>query len=268
MKIIDEAMDQCLLCIGYDFAEDSPSQREVARREFGPGVGQKEWWRYHNAHLGLRTLVAYSGRRPVGHIEFIPIEHAPRPVTGDSLSFVVCLYVAAASRGKGIGKALLKAAEAEVTGHAAGLAVMAAWTGPSVPARFFTHMGFHPVATRGDQCLLNLPFDRAYSPRFLPVRYQPRLSARRVTIDFFHCPQCPYSAFVLDRLRHRARQTDRLDLNVIPVSDRSSIEAWGLADTILLNGRPIATTPFDLSAVLLRIEAALLARGDSSIRLN
>ncbi len=120
-------------------------------------------------------------------------------------------------------------------------------------------MGYHPVATRGDQCLLNRPFDRAYSPLFLPILYQPRLDARRVTIDFFHCPQCPYSAFVLDRLRRRARQTDQLDLHVIPVSDRRTIEAWGLADTILLNGRPIATTPFDLSAVLLHIEGALLA---------
>lgn len=259
MKIIDEAMDQCLLCIDYDFTEDSPSQREVARREFGSGVSQKEWWRYQHAHLGLRTLVAYSGRRPVGHIEFMPIEHAPRPVTGDGLAFIICVYVAPDSRRQGIGKALLEAVESEVTGHAAGLAVMAAWTGPSVPARFFTHMGYHPVATRGDQCLLNRPFDRAYSPRFLPILYQPRLDARRVTIDFFHCPQCPYSAFVLDRLRRRARQTDQLDLHVIPVSDRRTIEAGGLADTILLNGRPIATTPFDLSAVLLHIEGALLA---------
>lgn len=258
MKIIDEAMDQCLLCIDYDFAQDSPSQREVARREFGSGVSQKEWWRYQHAYLGLRTLVAYIGRRPVAHIEFIPIEHAPRPVAGIGLAFIICLYVAPDRRQQGIGTALLQAAESEVRGHATGIAATAAWTGPSVPARFFTHLGFHPIATRGDQCLLNRPFDRAYSPRFLPVRYQPRLDARCITVDFFHCPQCPYSAFVLERLRRRARQTDRLDLRVLPVPDRSAIEALGLADTIILNGKPIATTPFDLSAVLLHIERALL----------
>ncbi len=260
MKIIDEAADQTLLCIGYDFSKDSPSEREVSRHEFGAGIEQKEWWRYQHSHLGLRTLVAYSGRRAVGHIEFLPIEHAPRPVSGCGLIFIDCLFVAPDARRQGIGEALLEAAKAEVKGHAEGLAAVARWTGASVQARYFTHRGFHPVATRGDRCLLSLPFDRAYSPRFLPLRFQPKVDPRRSTLDFFHCPQCPYSALVLDRLQQWARRTPDLDLQLHPVMDRTDVETWGEADAILLNGKPIATSPLDLSDVLLHVERAMAER--------
>jgi hypothetical protein len=111
MKVLDEAMDQCLLCIDYAFDQDSPANREVSLRRLQPGIRQKEWWRYHHVYRGLRTLVAYEGSRAVGHVEFMPIEYAPRPVVGQHLAFpTACMWRLARSRG---GRRLLEAAEHE-----------------------------------------------------------------------------------------------------------------------------------------------------------
>ncbi len=260
MKIIDEAVDQCLLCIDFDSDQDCPSYREVARSRFQPGVMQKEWWRYHHAYLGLRTLVAYQGRRAVGHVEFLPIEHAPRPVEGQGLAFIDCLMVAEDARGQGVGRALLEAAEGEARRRYAGMAVLCQWTRPAMPARFFTHLGYHPVATRGDEWLLNKPFGRAYSPRLLPVHYTPRRAARRVAVDFFHCPQCPRSGRALDLLRRRARVLPRVDLRVIDTGERPAIETWGIANAVFVDGRRAGRVPLDALEVGQELDQALAAQ--------
>src|SRR3990170_4976996 len=105
MKIIDDAMDQCLICIGYTFEHDTPLDRDIALGNFMPGVRQKVWWRWYQTYLGLRTLVAYIGPRPVGHIEFMPVDYAPRPVAGERLMMINCLLVARDVRGQGVGRA-------------------------------------------------------------------------------------------------------------------------------------------------------------------
>jgi GNAT superfamily N-acetyltransferase len=260
MRILDEAMDQCLLCIGYDFAQDSPSQREVARNRYQPGVQEKEWWRYQHIHLGLRTLVAYEGRQAVGHIEFIPIEHAPRPIGGKNLVFIDCLYVAPHARRRGLGRALLEAAEAIARQRADGMAVLTNWSDPTMPSRFFCHHGYHPVAARGDQMLLNKPFRRAYSPHFLRMRYDPLARTDRIALDFFHCPQCPFSGLVLKQLAPWAARRPDVDLQVRETGERSQVEDWGIAHAIFVDGRPVPGFPPDLAGVHHALESARASR--------
>jgi GNAT superfamily N-acetyltransferase len=254
MKVIDEAMDQCLLCIDYAFDQDSPSNREVSMRRLQPGIRQKEWWRYHHVHRGLRTLVAYEGPRAVGHVEFMPIEYAPRPVSGHNLAFINCLYVTPEARGRGVGAGLLEAAEHEVRERADGMAVLARWAGPVLPARFFIETGYQPIGSRQGEALLNKPFRRAASPHFLPVRVLPRQSEGRIPVDFFHCPQCPYSGWVLHQLQREGQLTaPEIDLRVIETSEREVVELWGVANAVYIDGRPFGSVPLNL----LEIEHAL-----------
>ena len=261
MKVIDEAMDQCLLCIDYAFDHDSPSNREVSLRRLQPGVRQKEWWRYHHAYLGLRTLVAYEGPRPVGHIEYMPIEHAPRPVAGHNLAFINCLHVSPHARGRGVGSGLVEAAERQVRDHTDGMAVLASWSGPSLPAHFFIETGFQPVGSRQGEALLNKPFRRASSPHFLPVRFLPRTSEGRIPVDFFHCPQCPYSGWVLHKLQ-REGQLDApdVDLRLYDTGDRQAVEMWGVSNRVYIDGRPIGSVPLNLLEIEHGLAQARAAR--------
>lgn len=261
MKVIDEAMDQCLLCIDYAFDQDSPSNRQVSLERLQPGIRQKEWWRYHHTYLGLRTLVAYEGPRAVGHIEFMPIEYAPRPVSGHNLAFINCLYISPDFRGRGIGAGLLEAAEREVQAHADGMAVLARWTGPAFPAHFFIEHGYQPVGSRQGEALLNKPFRRAASPRFLPVRLLPRLVADRIPVDYFHCPQCPYSGWVLHQLqRGGALDAPDIDLRLIDTGERQAIELWGVANTVYIDGRAVGSVPLNLIEIEQGLSQARAAR--------
>lgn len=254
MKIIDEAMDQCLLCIDYAFDQDSPSNRETSLRRLQPGIRQKEWWRYQHIHRGLRTLVAYEGPRAVGHVEFMPIEHVPRPVSGHNLTFINCLYVAPEARGRGVASGLLRAAEHEACDRADGMAVLARWGGPALPAHFFIEFGYQPIGSRQNEALLNKPFRRAASPHFLPVRVLSRETEARIPVDFFHCPQCPYSGWALHQLQRPGQLTAAdVDLRVIETGERQAVEVWGVASGVYIDGRPYGSVPLNL----LEIENAL-----------
>jgi len=261
MKVLDEAMDQCLLCIDYAFDQDSPSNRDVSLRRLQPGVREKEWWRYHHVYQGLRTLVAYEGTRAVGHIEFMPIEYAPRPVVGANLTFVNCLYVAPEARGRRVGAGLLAAAEHEARRHSVGMAVIARWAGPALPAHFFTAFGFQPVASREAEALLHKPFGRAASPHFLPVRHIPRQGRERIAVDFFHCPQCPYSGWVFDRLQREGQFARHdVDLHLIDTGEREAVERWGVSNTVYIDGRPCGSVPLNLLTIEKGLAQARAAR--------
>jgi GNAT superfamily N-acetyltransferase len=261
MKVIDEPKDQCLLCIGFDFERDSPNEREVALARFQPGVRQKEWWRYQHTYLGLRTLVAYQGARPVGQIEFIPIEHAPRPVAGQGLTLIDCLYVAEHARGVGVGHGLLQAAEAEAQTHSAGMALVGHSEGGIMPAGFFERWGYRCVATRGEERLLYKPFHAAEPPSFLSIAYHRKPPEEAVAVDFFHCSQCLYSGWALERFRQAVRAAHvPAELRVIDTGERRTIEMWGIAQAVYIDGFQVGGFPPTPESLINAFDSALAAR--------
>jgi hypothetical protein len=66
MKVLDQAMDHCLLCIDFAFDQDSPANRVLSLRRLQPRIREKEWWRYHHVYRGLRTLGAREQVSPAG----------------------------------------------------------------------------------------------------------------------------------------------------------------------------------------------------------
>ena len=117
--------EQTLLCLNYDFAKDWEMDREQAFKQLGRAKDVKRFWNYSTLFKGVRILVAYEGASPVGHLEYIPIEHAPRPVKGENLTFITCMFVPPKHRWHGVGAQLLKACEEKAREHTGGLAVIA-----------------------------------------------------------------------------------------------------------------------------------------------
>jgi len=252
MKIYADPMDQTLLCAGYDYLADCPMRREVVQSRMEPGIRQKKWWRYQHAYLGLEIHVAYIGPRAVGHIEFMPIEHAPRPIAGGHMAVITCLHVAPEYQGQGIGEALLRAAERAARVRFAGMAVIAQTGHAFLPVGFFLRMGYRMVDARGGLRLLHKPFEYAgVTPAFLPIRYRPRVGDGRIKVDLFHCPQCARSGWAVDRIRRELRAAGRqVDIQVFNASERQQVEAWGLDLAAYVDGEPIAWLPPSPTAVL------------------
>jgi GNAT superfamily N-acetyltransferase len=260
MRIIEDPMDQCLLCVGGSGRDDSPRGREAALRRYQPGIRAKEVWRYHNTHLGLRTLVAYAGSSPIGQIECMPIEWAPAPVEGEGLLFINCLFVAPHFRQQGVARALLTEAEHAVRELHGGVAVVASLEGPAMPPEFFLHCGYQRLALRGQEALLHKPFPNAEPPTFLPCRPPPPCAPDHVAVDVFTCPQCPRNSWTLNRLRTSLRRRPGTLLRVFDTAERPAIRRWGRAAQILVNGEPVARRPADPGFVLAMVDRVMASR--------
>jgi len=246
MKIYKDAMDQCLLCAGYDFHDDTPLRREMHQRAFGPALRHKEWWRYQHGYLGLTTFVAYEGVEPVGHIELIPIEHALRPVDGRDLIIIHCMHVPQKAQGRGIGKALLEMAMMHASGAKRGLAAIGQSSGSFMPSSFFKHYGFSIVDQREEEVLLTKRWKGAGPAAFLPVRFEPRTVPDEVTIDYLHCPQCPKSGWALSRMRKSASRLNvPIKFDVHEVAERAAVERTGYSHAIFVNGELVGGMPPD-----------------------
>jgi predicted N-acetyltransferase YhbS len=240
MKIYEDSMDQVLLCIGYDFTDDCPMHREVARLQFGAGASAKEWWRYRNVHLGLRTFVAYDGRQPIGHIEIMPVQHAPRPIKGTDQAVILCLYVEEYARGHGVGRELIEIAERVVSQSASALVVVARAEGEFMPAEFFFRLGYQLVDARAHELLLSKPFDTGRPPRFIPLKFKPNLAQDKLCVDFIHCPQCPLAFRAVKLLeKYVASKTEAIELQVIEASERDDVDRLGIARGVFIQGNLI-----------------------------
>jgi predicted N-acetyltransferase YhbS len=258
MKIYDDPSDQCLLCIGYDFTDDYPLQREISLRRYKDSVRQKEWWRYHHAYLGLKTWVAYRGAKPVGHIELMPVEYAPRPIVGQGIMVINCLHVAHEEQNSGVGSSLLTVAEEFSFSRGKGIAAIAWEPGIFMPLSFFEHMGYQIASTQRDENLVHKSSHGSSTPSFIPLGYQPILVKDKTSIVYFHCSQCPRSGWALKELQKNVKKhQDRILLQVLETGDRKEIERFGIAHETYLDGRPTGRFPQNPELLIDKLEVKL-----------
>ena len=157
-----------------------------------PGFKPKVDWLKRRFDEGLRYLLFRDGQgRPLGFLEFVPGEHAWRPVDAAGWLFVHCLWVY--PRGQkigGLGKRLIEACLAEGTSaKAIGVATLAT-AGPWMAgAEIFERLGFERLAEADRFALL------AYRLRPGPAPTMRSVDANRAQYSGLHIvysPQCPY----------------------------------------------------------------------------
>jgi len=261
MKIYDDPSDQCLLCVGYNFEDDYPLQRDFTLRRYKDGVRQKEWWRYQHAYLGLKTWVAYQGVKPVGHIELMPIEHAPRPISGKDMMVINCLHVAEDAQNQGVGSSLLAVAEEHAFSKGKGIAAISWETGNFMPLSFYEHLGYQIASSRRDEMLVFKSKNGPSTPTFIPIGYQPIPVKDKISIVYFHCAQCPMSGWVLKKLKHKVKtHRDQILLQILDTGDRAKMERFGIAQRMFVDGLPVGSFPPDPDLLIHQIDLALSAK--------
>ena len=242
MKIVDlsaEYEDSYVRCL-----EDWSGEMEEA------GDHKSRWYRTMRER-GLRVKLAIDGNdRPVGMIQYVPIEHSP--ALGTDLSMILCIWVhgykqgVGDHQGHGIGAALLSAAERDA--EDLGAKGMAAW-GVALPwwmkARWFKKHGYQTADRNGMQTLLWKPFTKdASPPRWIEPGPKPQPVEGRVTVTGYISGWCPAQNLVYERARRAAAELgDDVVFESYGTSERADMIACGQSDCVYLDGKSLQKGP-------------------------
>lgn len=210
------------------------------------GDHKAEWFRQARFQ-GLRVKLALDDQdRPLGMIQYVPIEISP--AQGRDLYMVLCIWVHGYDKGvgnvqgRGIGTALLAAAEADV--HNLGAKGMVAW-GLHAPiwmkASWFKNHGYRVVDRVGVRDLVWKPFEvGAEEPRWIeetPVRIG---RGDVVEVTAFKSGWCPATNLVYERARRAADEFgSEVQFTTVDTTDRATMLRCGHADAVFVDGRPL-----------------------------
>ena len=219
---------------------------EVENKDLQEVADEKVAWLKEMMVKGLRAKLAYEDEKPVGFIEYLPIEYAPVGVGGRNLTFIDCIWIfnpnpdkrPSGFQGKGYGRALIEDAEADAKKTSKGMAVTAYdhdfWF---TPMSFFTHFGYKEVNRRGTLVLLMKTFEPVEPPSFLESKYKPQLLPGKVVVDAFWNAKCPMGLVVMRRLREVCAEFgDLVFLEEICTNERKVIDQYGRSSGIHING--------------------------------
>jgi GNAT superfamily N-acetyltransferase len=212
---------------------------------------------------GLEVVVALGPiKSKKGLIEYLPIEDAPEPVKGEHSLFINCIWVLPRHSTAGIGKGLLQRfleAAREVGG-----ATVLAYEGDKwfdyfdyMPAAFFRKFGFEEVSRNQTRVLLHLDLGAHEAPMLISPKKREKSAKDKVALDVFCNSQCPWCGWMADNVRKGMRKYPGVTLNVIDTDPRETIERYGLARGVSINGEPIIkrmTTWKEVKSVLDKYE--------------
>ncbi len=242
MRIID-LRDEDVGLYGVCLEDWSPEIREA-------GDHKRAWYQRMKGR-GLRVKLALDDAGTIGGmIQYVPVELSF--VEGRGLYFVNCIWVHGhkAGRGdfrrKGMGKALLEAAESDA--RSLGATGMAAW-GMALPvfmrASWFRKRGYKKADGMGMQVLLWKPFRyEAEAPKWIRPKKRPEPGTERVCVTAFLNGWCPAMNMTFERAKRAASEFgDRADFRAVDTFDRETFLEWGISDAVFIDGKPLRTGP-------------------------
>jgi len=214
------------------------------------GDHKKHWYaQMKDKGLGVK-LALTDDDIPCGMIQYLPVEYSN--IDGKDLYFVCCIWVHGYKEGvgnhqkKGIGKALLQAAEEDVRNR--GRKGLVAW-GISLPfwmkASWFKKQGYKKVDKDSMQVLLWKPFsDDAQAPKLIRAKKKPQKEEGKVKVTSFINGWCPAQNLVFERARRAVSEfKDKALLEEIHTNKESVFQEWGISDALFIDGKAVRTGP-------------------------
>jgi N-acetylglutamate synthase-like GNAT family acetyltransferase len=240
VDLADEHRDLFAICL-EDWSEDA--------REAGP---RRACWVERFLDRGLRAkLVVDDDGQIAGMIQYLPIEESW--VDGEGLYMILCIWVHGHKQGRGnrqgrgMGRALLEAAEADA--RALGAEGMAAW-GLVLPfwmkASWFRKHGYRKADRQGVAALVWKPFTAdARPPRWFEQGAElPEFEPGKVNVTVFNGGWCMVGNLVAERARRAADEFgDQVAYREIDVSERAAAAEWGRIDDLFIDGKQVRTGP-------------------------
>jgi N-acetylglutamate synthase-like GNAT family acetyltransferase len=219
--------------------------------EMQEGVPLKEAWYENMKEKGLRVLLAVDDKNIAGGmVQYIPIEYSF--VDGRDLYFIHCIWVHQSDKGrgnyqkKGMGKALLHAAEADV--RRSGAKGVAAWGISSdvwMPASWFKKYGYIEADRLDWQVLVWKPFaDDAVAPKWFRQMKRPVPTPGCVTVTAFVNGWCTSGNVVHQRAKRAAAELgDKVLFREVDTGIRDNLAEWGIRDGLFIDSDPLDPGP-------------------------
>ena len=242
MKIIDitpETESQYFCCL-EEWSEDI--------KEAG---NQKQKWYNQMKEKGLKVKFALDDKDVIGGmIQYIPIEHSM--YEGENLYVVLCIWVHGHKQGRGdyrkrgMGKALLKAAEEDA--RQLGADGLVTW-GLVIPvfmrASWFKKQGYKVVDKTGIMRLLWKPFnEKAIPPKFIKPNKKPVKGEGKVNVTVFRNGWCPNMNIASERAKRASGEfTGKINLQEFETADRETFREWGISDALYIDGKEMNIGP-------------------------
>jgi len=238
-----------------DLTEEHEKQYFVCLEDWSEEVKEqgdrKEQWYNKMKAKGLRVKLAIDDEGVVGGmIQYVPIEYSN--AEGKDLYFVNCIWVHGHEqgrgdfRGRGMGKALLAAAEEDV--KSLGRKGLVTW-GISLPffmrAKWFKKHGYEAVDKDSIAILLWKPFTPdASPPRWIRMRKVPQSVPGKVSVTAFVNGWCPSQNMTVARARRAAAEFgDKVVFTELDTSDREILLEYGISDALFVDGKNIRKGP-------------------------
>lgn len=208
-------------------------------------------WYHSMKDKGLGAKIALNDKGLVsGMIQYGPIEYAG--IEGRDLYFIYCIWVhghkqgIGDQRGRGLGKALLAAAEEDIKQR--GSRGIVAW-GLALPlwmkASWFKKNGFKRVDRDGLSVLLWKPFDQTVQPpKWIKSQEKPALVPGKVTVTATKNGWCS-AANITYELAKRATEAmgEEVVWNEINTFDPAMQKKWGFGDKVFVQEKCITQGP-------------------------
>lgn len=213
----------------------------------------KEVWYNKMKDRGLGVKLAVDENGDVGGmIQYIPIEHSF--VEGEDLYFINCIWVHGHKKGrgnyqkKGMGKALLQAAETDARSR--GAKGMVAW-GIALPfwmkASWFKKQGYTQVDKQGilgEVLLWKIFSEDARPPKWIKDKKGPETIPGKVTVAALLNGWCPAQNLVFERAKRAASEFgDKVVFRKIDTFDRNVFLEWGIADALFIDDKLVRVGP-------------------------
>jgi GNAT superfamily N-acetyltransferase len=211
----------------------------------------KQRWYERMKDRGVRVKLAQLEDGGIaGMIQYMPVEHSM--FEGVNLHAVLCIWVHGYKQGvgnhqkKGIGTALLRAAEAD--SRALGSNGLVVW-GLAIPAfmraSWFRRKGYKVADRKGIIRLLWKPFnEQAVPPRLIRAKKKPEKGKDRVRITMIRNGWCPAMNLAYERVLRASREFgDKVSIDQYDTVDPAVFEEWGISDGLFIDGREVRTGP-------------------------
>jgi Acetyltransferase (GNAT) family len=211
----------------------------------------KACWYARMKDKGLRVKLASDDNGTIGGmIQYLPIELSS--FEGKDLYVVLCIWIHGHKQGignfqkKGMGKALLKAAEDDVRNIGSkGLVTWGILLPFFMRASWFKKQGYKVVDKDGILRLLWKPFSQeALPPFFIKQKKKPEQNKGKVTVSLFLNGWCPAMNTSYERTKRAiADFGDKIQLNEYFTFDKDIQREWGISDAIFIDEKKIWTGP-------------------------
>jgi len=242
MKIIDiapETESQYFCCL-EEWSEDL--------KEAG---GCKQKWYASMKDKGLKVKFVLDDNNIIGGmIQYIPIGHSI--FKGENLYVVLCIWVHGHKQGRGdyrkrgMGKALLKAAEEDAKQLGAnGLVTWGLIIPVFMRAAWFKKHGYKVVDKGGIMRLLWKPFnENAVPPKFIKPLRKPVKGDNKVNVTLFRSGWCQSMNITCERAKRASLDfPGKINLLEYDTIDNEVAKEWGINDALFIDGKELFLGP-------------------------